>query len=637
VKYKTLFSPHKMGELTIKNRIVLPAMGTNLAEPDGLVSDRNVNYYSSRAKGGTGLVIVEAMFIHRTAKHRHNGMGISEDRFLPGLTRLAKAIKDGGATAAVQIVHNGRLMSSKSSGCQTLAPSAIRHRANGEMPKEMDQADIDEIVESFAKAAARAEKAGFDAVEVHGAHGYLIQQFMSPVTNLRQDKYGGSFENRIRFALEVVRAIKREVKHEFPIIYRLSFTEFLPNGIPEEEMLKFAKILEEEGIAAIHVSAGLNETPEDMAKAISPMYYGPGHLAGFAGQVKEKVSIPVIAVGRINTPELAEEILSSGKADFVAMGRALIADPMLPLKAMQGRTDEIRPCISCNAGCIDRLGKQLSVKCVQNPFVGEADEDYFTPAGVVKRIAVLGGGPAGLEVARIAAKRGHKVTVFEKNEVGSQIKIASCPPQKAGLMDVITWRKNLLLKQGVAIVCGEPPTTFNTDEWDLVVLAVGAIPKTIPISAPGGAKVVGASEILTAVPQEKSYLILGGGMVGLETADYLADFNKQVYVVEMLPDVGREVVATLKPFLLKRLKESGVMIYTSTKFVSWDQEGVHLIGPNGENIIILSIDCLVVAVGYQPNMPKIEGTTPVVKIGDCESTGTILDAILNAAQLATEI
>jgi 2,4-dienoyl-CoA reductase-like NADH-dependent reductase (Old Yellow Enzyme family) len=348
MQYPHLFEAGSIGRVQIKNRIVMPPMGTNFTGNDGVVCDRNIQYYRERARGGVGLIIVEAAYIHQSAKHRTHGIGSAEDRFIPGMKRLAQAIREAGSVPAIQIVHNGRLMSSKASGLPLFAPSPIPHRITGETPREMTIEDIQFMVECFAAATARVAEAGFEIVELHGAHGYLLQQFLSPYSNHRKDEYGGSFENRARFPLEVVRAVRERVGREFPVIYRLSATEFMEGALTTEDMSKFAPMLQAEGIAALHVSVGLNETPFTMGQAIQPIYYEPGNLAKYALAIKQQVTIPVIAVGRINSPDVAEAILARGDADFVATGRALTADPHWPRKAMEGRSEDIRQCVACN-------------------------------------------------------------------------------------------------------------------------------------------------------------------------------------------------------------------------------------------------------------------------------------------------
>ncbi len=495
MQYPHLFQEGSIGKVRIKNRIVMPPMGTNFTGTDGMVCDRNIRYYRERARGGTGLIIVEAVYIHQSAKHRVYGIGASDDKFIPGLRRLAETIKEHGAVPAVQLIHNGRLMSSKSSGVPVVAPSAITHRLTGEVPREMTLDEINLMIESFGAAAARVVEAGFQVVEVHGAHGYLLQQFLSPYSNRRQDQYGGSFENRARFPLEVVRSVRKRVAGMAPVTYRLSATEFMPGGLTVEDMSNFAEILEAEGINGLHVSVGMNETDYSIGQVVQPIYYAPGHLAKYARAIKTRVRIPVIAVGRINGPEIAEDILARGDADFVATGRALFADPQWPRKAMEGRTEDIRKCVACNMGCIGRLMQQHDVRCTQNPWVAMEFEAGIPPADVKKRVLVLGGGPAGLEAARVAAARGHKVTLFEKEaQLGGQMRIASVPPGKAELSEVVRARVHDLEKLGVEVKCGVEitPDAIAAAKPDVVIEAIGAQPATVNIPTEFPDKIISA-------------------------------------------------------------------------------------------------------------------------------------------------
>jgi 2,4-dienoyl-CoA reductase-like NADH-dependent reductase (Old Yellow Enzyme family)/thioredoxin reductase len=618
----------------------MPAMGTNFTGTDGVVCDRNIMYYRERARGGVGLIIVEAAYVHQSAKHRTNGIGAAEDRFIPGLRRLAEAIRAEGAVPAIQIVHNGRLMSSKASGWPLFAPSAIPHRITGEVPREMSLDDIALIVESFADAAARVAEAGFDMVELHGAHGYLLQQFLSPYSNHRRDEYGGSFENRARFPLEVVRTVRKRVGDRYPIIYRLSATEFLEGGLTTEDMCRFAPLLEAEGVTALHVSVGMNETPFSMAQAIQPIYYEPGNLAKYARVIKACVKIPVIAVGRINSPDVAEAILERGDADFVATGRALTADPHWPRKAMEGRPEDIRGCVACNLGCIGRLTQQFDVTCTQNPWVGTEFETGTPPAPAKKRVLILGGGPAGLEAARVAAARGHEVILMEKeNQLGGQVLLACVPPGKAGLQEVVRARAQELERMGVKVRCGVHVTleTIRATNPDVVIEAAGAEPISVSISTDFPDRVLSAWDVIGGkqVPGHR-VLILGGGMVGLETADLLAKQGKNVVVIELLEQVGQTVTPTARAILLSRLERQRVEIITGVVLEHWAADGVVLRRRDGQIRRLEGIENVVTAVGARSRRLKPPEAEGIVwkRVGDCEKPRDVLAAIREAAEAA---
>lgn len=643
MQYPHLFQEGNIGVVRIKNRIVMPAMGTNFTGTDGMVCDRNISYYRERARGGVGLIIVEAVYIHQSGKHRVNGIGAADDRFIPGLQRLARTIRDEGAVPAIQLIHTGRLMSSKSSGLPVLAPSAVPHRMTGEVPREMTVEDINLMIECFAAAAARVVEAGFEMVEVHGAHGYLLQQFLSPYSNRRRDGYGGSFENRARFPLEVVRAVRKRLNGRAQVIYRLSATEFMQGGLTTEEMSGFAQMLQAEGINALHVSVGVNETDFTIGQVIQSIYHEPGNLAKYARAIKAKVSIPVIAVGRINSPEVAEAILAGGDADFVATGRALFADPYWPRKAREGRPEDIRKCVACNMGCIGRLMQQNDVRCTQNPWVGTDFEAGLPPALLKKRVLVLGGGPAGLEAARVAAARGHHVTLLEKRaHLGGQAQLACVPPGKAELQEVIRSRVRDLEKLGVEVKCGVEvtPGDIEAAKADVVIEATGAQPAALDISTDFPEKVASAWSIFAGqqIPGKK-VLVVGGGMVGLETADFLASQGKQVVLIELLDQLGQTITPTARATLLSRLASQNVQTTTGVLFEHWDHSGVLLRKKDGSVLLLPDIENVVIAVGARSNRLKFPELTGIAwkRVGDCERPRDILAAVCEAAEVAVEL
>jgi 2,4-dienoyl-CoA reductase-like NADH-dependent reductase (Old Yellow Enzyme family)/thioredoxin reductase len=608
-----------------------------------MVSDRNLSYYRERARGGVGLIIVEAVYIHQSGKHRANGIGAADDRFIPGLQSLAKTIRDEGAVPAIQLIHTGRLMSSKSSGLPVLAPSAVPHRMTGEVPREMTIEDINLMVECFAASAARVVEAGFEMVEVHGAHGYLLQQFLSPYSNRRQDGYGGSFANRARFPLEVVRAVRKRLDDSAQIIYRLSATEFMQGGLTTEEMGEFAHTLQAEGIDALHVSVGINETDFTIGQVIQSIYYEPGNLAKYARAMKANVSIPVIAVGRINSPEVAEAILARGDADFVATGRALFADPYWPRKARDGKPEDIRKCVACNMGCIGRLMQQNDVKCTQNPWVGTDFEVGLPPAPLKKRVLVLGGGPAGLEAARVAAARGHHVTLLEEHaQLGGQVQLGCVPPGKAELQEVVLARVRDLEKLRVEVKCSVKVTSADIEaaKTDVVIEAIGAQPAAVDIPTDFPEKIASAWAVLAGqqVPGQK-VLVVGGGMVGLETADFLVSQGKQVVLIELLDQLGQTITPTARATLLSRLASQNVQTITGVLLEYWGHNGVLLRKRDGSVLLLPDIENVVVAVGARSNRLKFPKLTGIdwKRVGDCERPRDILAAVCEAAEVAIKL
>jgi 2,4-dienoyl-CoA reductase-like NADH-dependent reductase (Old Yellow Enzyme family)/thioredoxin reductase len=641
MQYPRLFQHGKIGRLQIRNRIVMPAMGTNFTGLDGVVSDRNVQYYCERARGGVGLIITEASYIDQTTKNRPHALGSSEDRFVPGLRHLADAIHAEGAACCIQLNHAGKLAPSKVIGCTPLAPSAIPHAATGEVPRAMSREDIRYIVECFAAAAGRASQAGFDAVEVHGAHGYLVHQFLSPLSNCREDEYGGTFENRARFALEVVRAVRERVGHDFPIIFRLSATEYMEGGFTTEEMVRLARWLEAEGVAALDVSAGSTETAYSSAQVVQTMYFEPGSLAKYARMIKDQVSIPVIAVGRINQPQLAEAILARGDADFVAAGRAFTADPHWPRKVLEGRTEEICQCLACNVGCLGRLVQGMDVKCVQNPWVGTDYESGVPAAPTSKRVLVIGGGPAGLEAARVAAARGHRVILLEREaQLGGQVRLACVPPGKAGMQEVVRSRVRDLKKLGVELKCGVEvqPSNISSFTTDVVIEATGALPANLTFPTNFPEKVFSAWSVLAG--QElagERILVIGAGMVGLEIADWLASKAKKVVVIELLDQVGNNITPTVRAMLLARLDAEKVQVITGAMLDHWGPDGAAISKADGSVFRLEAIDNVIAAVGSQPNrVSEMLPDSGIVRkrIGDSEKPRDLLACVSEAVEVA---
>ena len=429
--FSKLFSEGKIGSLTTKNRLVMPPMVRNYADKDGLVTDRYVDHIKRIAEGGVGLMILEASFISPEGKGFVNELGIHSDKVLPGLRRLVAMAHAHGAVIGPQLYHAGRQTSQKNSGFQPVAPSAIREPLTGEMPRELTVPEIERLVQQYADAALRAKKSGCDFVEVHGAHGYLITQFLSPFSNQRTDAYGGTEEKRLKFVLDIIAAIRKLVGNDYPIIVRLSGEEMVLIGLTLAETAVIAKRLETAGVNAIHVSVG-NYASYTKGMMIPSMAVDDGPLLPLAEGIKRAVTIPVIAVGKIRSPKLAEKVIADEQADFVAIGRTLLADPEWPRKVQAGRLGEINPCIACNQGCISRLFAQQDVWCTVNPANGR-EAMFAKPIGAKKTVVVVGSGPAGLSAARTAAARGHRVLLYEKGKrLGGQLFAAGVAPHRDG-------------------------------------------------------------------------------------------------------------------------------------------------------------------------------------------------------------
>jgi len=410
VKYPHLFSPIQINSLLLKNRIVMTAMHLGYT-PGGKVTDRLVEFYSLRARGGAGLIVVGGCTIDPWAGMA-DMISIMDDTFLSGLERLARAVKAEGARIAAQLYQAGRYAhSSMIGGRKPFSASAVRSRFTGETPRALELGEISGVQDRFAEAALRAVKAGFDAVEILGSAGYLVSQFLSPLTNLREDRYGGSFENRMRFGIEVVEKVRKAVGPSYPIFMRLAGNDFMPGSNTNREAAIFASELENAGVDCFNVTGGWHETRVPQLTMHVPRKV----FTYLAEGIRSAVSVPVIASNRINDPGLAEEVLKEGQADLITMARSLLADPDLPNKALQGNENLIIHCIACNQGCFDQVLKYEPVTCMVNPAAGMESELQVAPAPKKKKVLVVGGGPAGMKAAITASDRGHQVILVERS------------------------------------------------------------------------------------------------------------------------------------------------------------------------------------------------------------------------------
>ncbi len=631
-----LLMPITIRGMEFKNRAVMPPMQVGV----GVRSRKARAYYLERAKGGVGTIILAATSVGVFASDDIWGRKGGVDAFIDGIHPLIDDIHQTGTRIGIQLWHGNRLPAGiglQNTGGEAVAPSTTARERQLTIP------EIKLIISRFAQAASNVRRAGFDFVEVHGAHGYLVCQFFSPATNERSDEYGGDLAGRMRFGTECVSAMRSAVGDDYPIFYRLGAWENIPNGITVEDSAQFAVRLEKTGADVIDVSLG--RTTGSGGATASPGPEQPeGTFAPLVEAIKRAVKVPVIAVGRFRTPQVVEEVLAQGKADMVAIGRQLIADPHWLEKAATGRTEDIIPCISCNV-CFESGLAGLGLKCSVNAVSGRESELTVEPALRPKRVMVVGGGPAGMEAARVAALRGHEVVLYERqNELGGQLTVAAVPPYKHELALLNRYLIHQLEKTNVQVKLGVEvtPELVEKEKPDTVILAAGAMPLIPEIPGMNKCQKATAADVLSGtVDVGEKVVVIGGELVGCETADFLSQEGKKVTVVRRGPEMASKMYPSNRHALLARLKEKDVVLITGVKeYEAITQEGLVIIDSEG-NRQTLECDTIVLAAGAISNdqMAKaLEGKVGEIRLaGDCVQPRRIVDAIHEGARLGREI
>jgi len=662
-----LFQPITINGLTIKNRIYLPAMHLGMGV-EYEITEQIIDFYALRAKGGAGLICAGYATVDELSGNTQN-IGAHDDRFIPGLQKLAEAIQKNGSLACLQINHAGRYnFSFFMQGKQPVAPSAVASRMTGETPKEMTVEDIHETVNAFAAAAARTKKAGFNAVEVLSGTGYLISEFLSPLTNKRTDAYGGSFQNRMRFGMEVMEAVRKAVGQEFPLIVRMNGNDFMPGGNSRQELQEYAKILASGPADALCINVGWHEARVPQIVSCVPR----GAFSYLARGIKEKVQIPVIASHRINDPETARELIQNNMADMVAMGRSLIADPLLPEKARQGREKDIVHCIGCAQGCFDNLFRLKHVECLCNPLAGYENRINSARTPHPKKVMVIGGGAAGMTAALAAHDKGHQVSLHEKTgRLGGQLFLAAAPP---GREEFARFARDLARQMELRNI----PAVFNSDvdefliraeKPDHIILATGSSPWAPEFPGLNLPHVANAWDVLDNKSHTGARVaIIGGGAVGVETALFLAEKgtlsadmvkfllvnqaenletlyematkgSKKIILIEMQDKIGKDIGKSTKWGMMQDLGRFGIQTMTNTKVIRITPQGLEV--DQGGQIRQMEADTVVLAAGSKPDtrLVSILKNTgiPFDIIGDAQKVATAFDAVHSGHQAGISI
>lgn len=636
-----ILSTLKIKSMELSNRVVMPPMGTNLGNKDGTVSDENIAYLKRRAQGKPGLIITEITGVHPDGVVGPNQIGAYDDRFIPGLKKMADAVHQEGCKIAMQIHHTGRESLYLLGKGRAMAPSPIPSIVFKGNPREMTLEDIHEMIICFGQAARRAREAGYDAVEIHGAHGYLLTQFLSALTNQRSDQYGGAtLKERSRFVLEVIAEVRRQVGPDYPVSIRLSAQEFIKGGYSADDMQTIIPDMVKAGADMIHASFGTHGSPGGITQA--PGEYAPGFNVWLAKKIKDVTSVPVIAVGRFTDPAAADAVIAKGDADLIAFGRQFLADPDFLIKAKAGRTADIRQCIACNQGCIEReiLGEG-NIRCSINPETGQETICPRGPAQNLKNVWVVGSGPAGLVAASEACRLGHRVTLFEKkNILGGQIRYAQIPPHKEIYGEWIDWQIGQVEKSKVEIKKETEVTEALLAEGkpDFVIVATGGEKLVPPIAGVDKPFVCDAWQILDKrVAPKQNIVIIGGALIGMEVADYLGEKGVKVTIVEMLKRSPVLKITSHGYMLHNRLRERNCQMIFGAQVKTIGEDFVEF-NLSGEMSRIAPVDQVVIAAGMKPVnalqsvLEKLGISFAVV--GDARTPRRIIEATEEGARAA---
>lgn len=641
MRFKTMFSPIQIGPMTVKNRFVVPPMGNNFANPDGTWSDQSVAYYAERAKGQFGLITIEATVVHHGAKGGPKKPCLYDDSSIESLKKITDACHAQGAKVSIQLQNAGPEGNAKNAGAPIEAASAIPSVYGKDTPVEVPTEKVYELVKGYGDAAERAMKAGADAVEIHMAHGYLVNSFISPRTNKRVDEFGGNFENRMRFPRLIVEEVKRRVGGKVAILARINSSDEVEGGDDVHDSAAIAAYLEDSGVEGLHVSRAVHIKDEYMW---APTAVHAGFSADLVTEIKRAVSIPVITVGRYTEPYYAELLLREGRADLVAFGRQSLADPHMPEKAMNDNLEDLVPCIACLQGCVANMYKGEPICCLVNPFLGHEAQGY-PKAEKSKKVMVIGGGVAGMCAAFVAAERGHDVSLYESTDkLGGNMRLAAYPPGKGDITNMIRSYIVRCEKAGVKIHMNTTVglEMVKAEKPDAVIVSTGSRTLILPIEGIENPAIIHGSDLLDGKRAAgKKVLVVGGGMVGCETAAFLGEQQHDVTVIEYRDTVGADVIHEHRVFLMEDFKNYGIKEITGAKVCKFFDDGVEYESPDGSRHEVRGFDSVVLSMGFKNYNPFAEQLEElgqeVYVVGDATRARRALDATKEAYAAAMQI
>jgi 2,4-dienoyl-CoA reductase-like NADH-dependent reductase (Old Yellow Enzyme family)/thioredoxin reductase len=638
-----LFRPLKLGCLVLPNRVVMTTVKLGYSNDKGEVTERHTAFYERRAEGGVGLITIEPMYVQRNGRELPTQLGIHSDELVPGLQQLTEDVHSAGGRIMAHINHAGRAANPKLVSAEELvSASDVRCPANQVAPRSLKEDEIAGIISAFGAAARRVGEARFDAIEIPFSHGYLIHQFLSPHTNHRDDEYGGSLGNRLRFGREIIAAVRAQVGEDFPIIVRMNAKDYFKGGLEIEDAIEIACALETMGLQALSVTSGT--MCESVPFCLYPTGTPKANLLPMATRIREAVSLPVIVAGRIRTPRVACEALAAGQTDLIGLGRPFLADPDWVRKTKACDEKSILLCAACIQGCLAELRKGEGTHCMFNPFTGRESDFQITPAVQPRHIMVVGGGPAGLEAATIAAHRRHKVTLFEReNRLGGQFALAAKAAYKEEFNDVIDHMVLMAQRAGVEIHMNMPVTPQMVVESrpDAVILATGGIPLTVPFPGLESTRWILASDLMDGIVdvETPTALVIGGGLVGLEAAELLANNGVQVTLIKRRDNPGGDMDILARNMLLKRLQDHHVDLHINTKIQRLTEDT--LIAQQENQKIKFSIETVVIAVGVRPNreLPDALANSDleIYTIGDVVEPRQALEAIWEGFEIGMKV